>query len=104
MVDGILISSENYDLENGSTVLTLKSSYLDTLSVGNHTLEFVYSDGSVETLFAVSNAKDKVLASNKNTISNPQTGDNVMFYISMLGLSVIGLAGIGFYVKKKRYN
>ena len=103
MVDGILISSENYDLENGSTVLTLKSSYLDTLSVGNHTLEFVYSDGSVETLFAVSNAKDKVLASNKNTI-NPQTGDNVMCYISMLGLSVIVLAGIGFYVKKKRYN
>lgn len=103
MVDGILISSENYDLENGSTVLTLKSSYLDTLSVGNHTLEFVYSDGSVETLFAVSNAKDKVLASNKNTI-NPQTGDNVMFYISMLGLSVIVIAGIGFYVKKKRYN
>lgn len=103
MVDGILISSENYDLENGSTVLTLKSSYLDTLSVGNHTLEFVYSDGSVETLFAVSNAKDKVLASNKNTI-NPQTGDNVMCYISMLGLSVIVIAGIGFYVKKKRYN
>ena len=103
MVDGILISSENYDLENGSTVLTLKSSYLDTLSVGNHTLEFVYSDGSVETLFAVSNAKDKVLASNKNTI-NPQTGDNVMCYISMLGLSVIVLAEIGFYVKKKRYN
>ena len=103
MVDGILISSENYDLENGSTVLTLKSSYLDTLSVGNHTLEFVYSDGSVETLFAVSNAKDKVLASNKNTI-NPQTGDNVMCYISMLGLSVIVIAGIGFYVKRKRYN
>ncbi|MBQ3475322.1 MAG: InlB B-repeat-containing protein [Bacilli bacterium] len=100
MVDGILISSENYDLENGSTVLTLKSSYLDTLSVGNHTLEFVYSDGSVETLFAVSNAKDKVLASDQNTI-NPQTGDNVMCYISMLGLSVIVLAGIGFYVKKK---
>ena len=101
MVDGILISSENYDLENGSTVLTLKSSYLDTLSVGNHTLEFVYSDGSVETLFAVSNAKDKVLASNKNTI-NPQTGDNVMCYISMLGLSVIVIAGIGFYVKKEK--
>jgi len=100
MVDGILISSENYDLENGSTVLTLKSSYLDTLSVGNHTLEFVYSDGSVETLFAVSNAKDKVLASNQNTI-NPQTGDNIMCYISMLGLSVIVLAGLGFYVKKE---
>lgn len=103
MVDGILISSENYDLENGSTVLTLKSSYLDTLSVGNHTLEFVYSDGSVETLFAVSNAKDKVLASNKNTI-NPQTGDNIIFYIAMLGLSLIGLAGAGLYTRKHIFN
>ena len=103
MVDGILISSENYDLENGSTVLTLKSSYLDTLSVGNHTLEFVYSDGSVETLFAVSNAKDKVLASNKNTI-NPQTGDNIIFYIAMLGLSLIGLVGAGLYTRKHIFN
>lgn len=103
MVDGILISSENYDLKNGSTVLTLKSSYLDTLSVGNHTLEFVYSDGSVETLFAVSNAKDKVLASNKNTI-NPQTGDNIVFYIAMLGLSLIGLVGAGLYTRKHIFN
>lgn len=103
MVDGILISSENYDLENGSTVLTLKSSYLDTLSVGNHTLKFVYSDGSVETLFAVSNAKDKVLASNKNTI-NPQTGDNIIFYIAMLGLSLIGLVGAGLYTRKHIFN
>ena len=103
MVDGILISSENYDLENGSTVLTLKSSYLDTLSVGNHTLEFVYSDGSVETLFAVSNAKDKVLASNKNTI-NPQTGDNIISYIAMLGLSLIGLVGAGLYTRKHIFN
>jgi len=103
MVDGILISSENYDLENGSTVLTLKSSYLDTLSVGNHTLEFVYSDGSVETLFAVSNAENKVLASNKNTI-NPQTGDNIIFYIAMLGLSLIGFVGAGLYTRKHIFN
>lgn len=39
-----------------------------------------------------------------DTSSNPQTGDNIMLYISMLGLSVIGLAGTGFYVRKKRFN
>ena len=31
---------------------------------------------------------------------NPQTGDNVMFYISMLGLSLILFAGTGLYTKK----
>ena len=38
-----------------------------------------------------------------NTTSNPQTGDNVLFYISMLGLSIIGLAGAGIYTRK-RFN
>ena len=33
--------------------------------------------------------------------SNPKTGDNVLFYVSMLGLSIIGLIGAGLYTKKK---
>lgn len=37
-------------------------------------------------------------------ISNPQTGDNVLFYISMLGLSLLGLTGTILYFKKKRFN
>ena len=80
MVDGTLISSENYDLDSGSTILTLKPSYLDTLSVGDHTLEFVYSDGSVDTVFAVAEAS-----------SNPQTGNKTTTNIIMLTLSLIGL-------------
>ena len=37
-----------------------------------------------------------------NTITNPQTGDNVMFYIFILGLSVISFAGI--YTKKRKFK
>ena len=37
-----------------------------------------------------------------NKSSNPETGDNVIFYVSMLGLSIIGLAGVGLYIKKKK--
>ena len=48
------------------------------------------------------------LAENHKTdtqnISNPQTGDNILFYIGVLGLSVIGLAGAGLYIKKRRFN
>ena len=36
--------------------------------------------------------------------SNPQTGDNIMFYISMFGLSIIGLVGSGLYTRKRLFN
>ena len=41
---------------------------------------------------------------NTNTISNPQTGDNVMLYISMLCLSIVGFAGAGLYKRKRLFN
>lgn len=39
-----------------------------------------------------------------NTTNNPQTGDNIMFYISMLGLSIISLVGAGLYIRNRRFN
>ena len=35
---------------------------------------------------------------------NPSTGDNIVFYIGMLGLSIIGLAAAGLYVRKRNFN
>ena len=37
---------------------------------------------------------------NVTTSSIPQTGDNIILYISMLGLSVISIIGIEVYTKK----
>ena len=34
----------------------------------------------------------------------PSTGDNIIFYISMLGLSIVGLIGTGLYTRKKKFN
>lgn len=39
-----------------------------------------------------------------NITNNPKTGDNVMLYFSMFGLSIIGLVGTGVYLKKERFN
>ena len=36
--------------------------------------------------------------------SNPKTNDNIMFYVTLLGISTIGLLGVGFYIFKKRNN
>lgn len=44
-VDSALIAADKYTAVSGSTVITLKKDYLDTLSVGKHTLTVVYNDG-----------------------------------------------------------
>lgn len=53
MIDGSIIDSENYTIASGSSRVTLKNEYLTTLSVGTHTLTFVYSDGECSANFEV---------------------------------------------------
>ena len=52
-VDGALIGNDKYTDVSGSTVVTLKKDYLETLSVGKHTLTVVYTDGECTTEFQV---------------------------------------------------
>ena len=40
-VDGNLIDKSNYTAKKGSTIITLKASYLNTLSAGTHTVEIL---------------------------------------------------------------
>ena len=48
-VDGTTISSDNYTVASGSTIVTLKPSYLDTLAEGDHTVTAYYKDGGRAT-------------------------------------------------------
>ena len=86
-VDGQDITE--YETANGSTILTLKASYLDTLSIGEHKLTFVYNDGYVDTTF-------KIIES-----ENPKTNDNIIIYIAMLTFSLFGI--LGTYIYRKNY-
>ena len=36
--------------------------------------------------------------------ANPKTADNIVIYVAMLGLCVLGLVGAGIYTKKKYFN
>ena len=85
LVNGKEVSKDNMDLVEGSTVLTLNNAYLNSLDAGEYTLTFVYSDGTGETTFKV--------------VNNPKTGDNIMIYASLFGLSIMGL-----YILRKRFN
>ena len=52
-VDGTSIGNDKYTAVSGSTVVTLKKDYLETLSVGKHTLTVVYTDSECTTEFQV---------------------------------------------------
>lgn len=54
-VDGTLIGADKYTAITGSTLVTLKKDYLETLSDGKHTLTVVYTDGECTTEFEVKN-------------------------------------------------
>ncbi len=56
-VDGKLVGNADYNAYNGSTVVDLYPSYLSTLAVGGHTVEFFYADGgNAETTFRILSA------------------------------------------------
>lgn len=52
-VDGTLIGADKYTAVTGSTLVTLKKDYLETLSVGKHTLTVDYIDGECTTNFEI---------------------------------------------------
>lgn len=56
LVDGKEVARENYELTEGSTIVTLKASFLNTLGVGEHTLGVVSTTGTAETTFTVAEA------------------------------------------------
>ena len=70
IVDDVEVSSDNYELTSGSTIVTLKNTFLDLLSSGEHTLTFVFKDGSVSTIFAVEKANNGSEKNNNNEQSN----------------------------------
>lgn len=56
LVDDKEVAAENYVLTEGSTIVTLKTSFLKTLGVGEHKLSVVSTTGTAETNFTVTEA------------------------------------------------
>ena len=93
-VDDVLVDSKNYTSESGSTIITLKKAYVDTLAVGEHTLKVVFNDGGEAiTNFTI-----------VKVINNPSTGDNIVLYIVVGIISALTLTGVGIVYRKKQTN
>ena len=111
-VDGKDVDASNYMVKEGSTIVTLKPSYLETLPVGKHTLAIVSDTGTAETEFTVVAAEKQVVddesandkaASDGDKESLAKTGDGSMLPITALSiLAVVSIATGVFALRRSR--
>ena len=120
-VDGNLIDRSNYTAKEGSTIITLKASYLNTLSAGTNTVEILWTDGSASTTFTIKANTSDNSNNNQNDNNNsdfsddkpssgtdkkdvaPKTEDNTPI-VWLFILSILSGTGLIITIKKRREN
>lgn len=101
-VDDSWVDSENYISDSGSTIVTLKNEYLQTLAAGTHKMTFVYTDGECNTNFEIKEAKEaEEIYENSD---NPTTGDssNILLWVSLFSAGVLVAIVIAVCNRKKK--
>lgn len=98
LVDGKELKDTDYGIKSGSTILTLKPSFLDTLSAGKHKIRFEFNTGSVEAYFTVKDKENSSQTESANTGVHNKYG----LWIVLLLVAVGGLAGFGILSKRRK--
>lgn len=104
-VDDSWVDSENYISDSGSTIVTLKNEYLQTLAAGTHKMTFVYTDGECNTNFEIKEAKEAEEAEEiYENSDNPTTGDNsnILLWVSLFSAGVLVAIVIAVCNRKKK--
>ena len=98
-VDGNWIPSAHYEAKSGSTIVTLKPSYLASLSEGEHTVDIMWIDDSASTTFTVA---ANTAATQSELDSVPKTGEGVMGWMpEILLLVAAGLVTFGGLLRRR---
>ena len=98
-VDGNWIPSAHYEAKSGSTIVTLKPSYLASLAEGEHTVDIMWIDDSASTTFTV--AANTAAAQPELDIV-PKTGEGVMGWMpEILLLAAAGLVTFGGILRRR---
>lgn len=58
-IDGNIVQNGNYTIQSGSTILTLNADYVANLAVGDHAVQFQYTDGYAMTGLRITNGATK---------------------------------------------
>ena len=91
-----VLSSSDYKLREGSTIIDISSNYLETLSNGVYKLKALFSDGEATTNVSISSSK---INYNVNSVSNQtyekNSNNNVSFNLNRVGRLVnVDLNGV----------
>lgn len=94
-VDGNWLDTINYTSSSGSTIITLKRDYLNTLTEGEHTICVVFKDGKkAETKFYTMVAEEITKTANTEAesvaVSSPDTSDPAMPFL-MVTICVVSV-------------
>ena len=125
-IDGKTVDSKNYTTWSGSTYVKFKKDFVNTLSVGKHTVKFKFTDGYAITSLTIAkkdNSDTKNPSDNKKPNTNtdtsgngtnnsttntqvkaPKTGDTFqpILWAGILCVSVAGMAGVIAADKKRK--
>lgn len=108
-VDGKVVDRSHYTAKRGSTIITFTEEYLNSLSVGTHTIKMNFTDGVVTTTLTVKEsgpAKSEEPTTEPTTTGSdeaskaPNTGDSMpigllfaLLLASCAGLAVLRIRG-----------
>lgn len=95
-IDGKTVDTALYTSASGSTIIMLKASYLEGMTVGSHTIEILYTDGAAAGSFSIAPAPA--------TGNSPATGDSgqVALWSSIALISLAAAAAL--VLGKKRFT
>ena len=101
-VDGNVVDEKYYTSKDGSTIISFKDEFTNSLTEGEHSFKIALSGenkGEAETYFKIAtndtqdetsteiNEKEK----NKSKVNNPKTGDNITIWVSLMVVSMVGI-------------
>ena len=91
-VDQKELDPSMYEVRSGSTIITLKPSYLESLSSGKHEIRMEFKSGTIQTYFTIKKGSDS---------QTPETGQQTNLYM-WIGLLVASALILGFIGWKRR--
>ena len=92
-IDGKPVDSKNYTKKSGSTIITLSKEYMQSLSVGEHSIKVDFTDGEANTTVTII-----------ESVLNPKTYDFIGKSVLTLIISSIVIGSLLIYMKKKQTN
>ena len=113
MIDGELVDAENYTAESGSTIVTVKESWLETLPEQSYMIAVLYTDGTAYGTFTIAAAPEEPVvpetpagpvAPEPEVPEGTDTGDHsdLALWFALMGVSAVGMIAVVILVRKRK--